>query len=97
MNKDMKKIKINGEIYLFKYLKGQEYDEGRRVWLYKDEYGNMLELLVSKLKEIIKKYPDAEIHPRVKQFVIDYPHSSEDVITHRLGRVLNELLEKGYE
>ncbi|MBQ6781731.1 MAG: hypothetical protein IJP62_10970 [Treponema sp.] len=97
MSNELREIKINGEPYLFKYLKGQEYDEGRRVWLYKDEYGNMLELLVSKLKEIIKKYPNVEIHERVRQFVEEYPNSTEDVITHRLGRVLNELLEKGYE
>lgn len=94
---DLKEIKINGESYLFKYLKGDEYIDGRRVWLYKDEYGDMLEILVLKLKEIIKKYPNIDIHPRVKKFVIDYPNTTEDVITHRLGRVLNELLEKGYE
>ncbi|HAC32471.1 MAG TPA: hypothetical protein DCF70_07595 [Treponema sp.] len=97
MTNELKEIKINGESYLFKYLKGQEYDEGRRVWLYKDEYGNMLELLVAKLREIITKYPDVEIHPRVKEFIEEYPNSNENVITHRLGRVLNELLEKGYE
>ena len=93
----MKEIQINGETYLFKYLKGQEYDEGRRVWIYKDEYGNMTEILVMKLREIIRKYPDVEIQSRVKQFVEEYPNSTENVIPNRLGRVLNELLEKGYK
>ncbi len=97
MIEDMKKINRNGESYLFNYLKGDEYDRGRRVWLYKDEYGQMTEMLVIKHREIIKKYPNVDIHPRVKKFVIDYPNTTEDVITHRLGRVLNELLEKGYE
>ncbi len=91
----MKEIKIDDKTYLFEYLKGQEYNEGRRVWLYRDEYGNMRELLAAKLREIIRKYPDVEIHPRIRLFVEEYPNPTENVITHRLGQVLNELLEKG--